>query len=129
MSRNERYGWLGLLWQAVFLGLSSSILMALLTLLLAPQAQAAETSPGLGLYDSRGELAGYAPRLGTEVSITVTGMLARVTVRQRFSNPGEKWLEGIYVFPLPEDAAVDRLRMSYDGRLVEGEIQEKQKAR
>ncbi len=128
MSRNERYGWLGLLWQAVSLGLSSSILMALLTLLLAPQAQAAETSPGLGLYDSRGELAGYAPRLGTEVSITVTGMLARVTVRQRFSNPGENWLEGIYVFPLPEDAAVDRLRMSYDGRLVEGEIQEKQKA-
>ena len=44
MSRNERYGWLGLLWQAVFLGLSSSILMALLTLLLAPQAQAAETA-------------------------------------------------------------------------------------
>lgn len=129
MSRNDRYGWLGLLWRAVSVGLWAGILMALLTLVLTARVQAADTHQGLALYDGRGELAGYAPRLGTEVSIRVTGILARVTVRQRFHNPGENWLEGIYVFPLPENAAVDRLRMSYAGREVEGEIRERQQAR
>ena len=38
-------------------------------------------------------------------------MLARVRVRQSFHNPGQHWAEGIYVFPLPEQAAVDHLRL------------------
>ena len=55
-----------------------------------------------------------APILKTDVQIAVTGIIARATVRQEFTNPSQKkgdWLEGIYVFPLPETAAVDHLRM------------------
>ena len=37
--------------------------------------------------------------------------------------------EGIYVFPLPEDAAVDRLRMTVGDRLIEGVIQERAAAK
>ena len=33
------------------------------------------------------------------------------------------------MFPLPDDAAVDRLKMRYGGRVIEGEIQEKAQAR
>jgi len=124
-----RLGWIGLVWRAVFTGLWASILMVVGALLFNSGAGAAESAAGLRLFGSDGEALGYAPQLSTDVSIKVTGMLARVRVQQRFSNPGDDWVEGIYVFPLPENGAVDRLRMLYDERLIEGEVQEKQQAR
>ena len=69
-----------------------------------------------------------APVLNTDVVMAVSGMLARVSVRQRFLNPGKQWAEGIYVFPLPEDAAVDRMRLRIGERIIEGEIQEREQA-
>jgi len=81
------------------------------------------------LYGATGEAIGQAPQLHTDVVIQVSGMLARVRVEQRFRNPRATWVEGIYVFPLAEGAAVDRLRLRYAGRLIEGEIQERQQAR
>ena len=45
--------------------------------------------------------------------------VARAKVTQRFLNPHRDWYEGIYVFPLPENAAVDRLRMKIGERMVE----------
>jgi len=70
-----------------------------------------------------------ATRLDTDVDIRVSGMVARVSVRQRFRNDGASWTEGIYVFPLPADAAVDRLRMHAGERIVEGELREKAAAK
>ena len=70
-----------------------------------------------------------APILKTDVQIKVTGMIARATVKQHFRNPDATWKEGIYVFPLPEDAAVDHLRMHIGQRVIEGQIQERQQAR
>ncbi len=69
------------------------------------------------------------PLLATDVEIRVSGMVARAAVRQRFRNPNPEWYEGIYVFPLPENAAVDRLRMRIGGRIVEAEIRERQAAK
>jgi Ca-activated chloride channel family protein len=69
------------------------------------------------------------PVLATDVEIRVSGMVARASVRQRFRNPGQDWYEGIYVFPLPENAAVDHLRMRIGERIVEGEIRERQAAK
>lgn len=70
-----------------------------------------------------------APLLETDVEIRVTGHVARATVTQRFLNPHADWYEGVYVFPLPENSAVDRLRMKIGERLVEGEVREKQQAK
>ena len=70
-----------------------------------------------------------APIVDTRVEIAISGPVARTVVRQTFSNPSGEWVEGIYTFPLPEDSAVDRLRMRIGDRLVEGEIQEKAQAR
>src|SRR4029453_6687636 len=70
-----------------------------------------------------------APTLKTDVNIVVTGIVARASVRQEFTNPGAAWAEGIYVFPLPEDAAVDHLRMKVGDRLIEGVIQERAAAK
>jgi Ca-activated chloride channel family protein len=55
--------------------------------------------------------------------------VARAKVTQLSLNPHRDWYEGVYVFPLPENAAVDRLRMRIGERIVEGEVQEKAQAR
>lgn len=73
-----------------------------------------------------------APLLKSDVQIAVTGIIARATVRQEFTNPSKKkgdWLEGIYVFPLPETAAVDHLRMKVGERIIEGQIKERVEAK
>jgi Ca-activated chloride channel family protein len=75
--------------------------------------------------------AGYfvATRMNTEIDATISGLVARVRVRQEFRNTGANWVEGIYVFPLPDAAAVDRLRMHIGERYIEGEIREKEQAK
>ncbi len=70
-----------------------------------------------------------SPNVDTDVVIEVSGLLARVTVSQSFFNPTTQWQEGLYVFPLPETAAVDHLRMRVGERVIEGEIKPKQQAR
>jgi Ca-activated chloride channel family protein len=63
------------------------------------------------------------------VEIKVSGSVARARVTQTFRNPSDDWLEGVYVFPLPENAAVDKLRMRIGERVVEGEIRERAAAK
>ncbi|MCB1889439.1 MAG: marine proteobacterial sortase target protein [Rhodocyclaceae bacterium] len=70
-----------------------------------------------------------APLLATDVQIHVSGPLAHTRVEQTFLNPADDWFEGIYVFPLPENAAVSRVRMRIGDRLIEAEIQERGEAR
>ena len=69
-----------------------------------------------------------APVLDTEYELRVTGMIVRARVTQRFVNPGSGVLDGLYVFPLPESAAVDRLLMTVGDRVIEGRIQERRQA-
>lgn len=76
-----------------------------------------------------GEAPFDAPLVATEVDIEVAGIVARAKVTQHFINPTAQWREGVYVFPLPEHAAVDRLHMQVGERVIEGQIQEKQQAR
>ena len=43
----------------------------------------------------------------TDVSIQVSGPLARAQVTQQFENPYSDKIEAVYMFPLPQQAAVD----------------------
>src|SRR6185369_6223509 len=65
------------------------------------------------------------PLVFTDVHMSVTGLIARVSVAHRFVNPSGEWREGVYVFPLPETAAVDHLRMTIGERVIEGLIKER----
>ena len=88
-----------------------------------------EAESGVLLYrsaDGEGYLA--APLLHTDVELRVTGLVARARVTQRFANPTDLWLEGVYLFPLPELAAVDHLHMQIGERVVEGRIEERKRA-
>ena len=44
-----------------------------------------------------------ATALGTDIDIDVTGQIRACRVTQLFHNPADGWVEGVYVFPLPED--------------------------
>lgn len=93
-------------------------------------AQAIEqdiSSGSLTLRDDRGRSID-APRMHTAVRMEVSGIVARVEVSQRFHNDSDAWVEGMYAFPLPENSAVDRLRMKVGERIIVGEIREKQQA-
>lgn len=73
-----------------------------------------------------------APVLKTDVQITVTGIITCTRVTQEFTNLGttpKDWLEGLYVFPLPDTAAVDHLRMTVGERTIMGEIKERAEAK
>ncbi|WP_210395906.1 marine proteobacterial sortase target protein [Motiliproteus sediminis] len=65
----------------------------------------------------------------TTVSFDISGLLVRTRVEQAFVHQGDGWVEGIYSFPLPDDAAVDRLRMQIGERLIEGQIHAREEAR
>ncbi len=70
-----------------------------------------------------------APILNTVVNMQVTGMINRVRLTQQFTNTTDQWQEGIYVFPLPENAAVDHMRIKVNERIIEGKIKERQEAK
>lgn len=96
---------------------------------IAAHAQPPDFSEG-GLY-FRTPAAGFvqATQLTTAFEIDVVGIVARVAVKQRFRNQSSDWIEGIYIFPLPDDSAVDELTMIVGDRRIEGEIQERAQAR
>jgi Ca-activated chloride channel family protein len=74
---------------------------------------------------------GYATAtlLNTDVNIQANGLVARVSVKQEFRNDGSDWVEGVYVFPLPDKAAVDHMRLYVGDRFIEGEVREKEQAK
>lgn len=65
----------------------------------------------------------------TEVDARVDGNLSRVTVTQRFKNPFPKPLEATYAFPLPENAAVDDMRIRVGQRVIVGQIKKRAEAK
>jgi len=73
-----------------------------------------------------------APVLKTDVQITATGIITRTRVTQEFTNPGttpKDWFEDLYVFPLPDTATVDHLRMTVGECTIVGEIKERAEAK
>ena len=145
-------------WLGLFLGIAGgalaiSLALGLLVVLTAsvahaqaaPHAQAALRVPATGsvLRDlhrlQAHEAAGMilegpdgplvAPLQSTEARLVVTANTVRGTLLQRFRNPLDTWLEGTYLFPLPDDAAVDHLRLRVGERVIEGRIREKEAAR
>jgi Ca-activated chloride channel family protein len=70
-----------------------------------------------------------APRLGTDIDLTVSGPTARARITQIYQNPTDGWVEAVYVYPLPDGGAVDTLKMVIGDRVVIGDIKEKKEAK
>ena len=65
----------------------------------------------------------------TRVRAEIAGVIARVRVEQVFQNPYPERLEAVYVFPLPEDAAVDRYSFVIGDQAIAGVIAKREEAR
>lgn len=102
--------------------------LAFMLLALASALNARAAEPVLELRAGQGDWSS-ALALESSVEMQVRGLIAEVVVRQRYINDSEAWLEGRYLLPLPEQAAVGRLRVQVGRRVIEGEVQEKAAAR
>jgi Ca-activated chloride channel family protein len=63
------------------------------------------------------------------VTVTVKGRVAVTEVDQVFVNPNPRRLEGTYLFPLPQNATIDRFSMWLDGQELKAELLDAAKAR
>ncbi len=125
---------------SVLVGVGIAIGLLLLIFIFTPRVAAAEVDSlptlssdsvqrgSLLLKLASGGLSVDAPMLKTDVAMDISGLSARVKVQQLFHNPSTDWVEGVYVFPLPENSAVDRMRLRIGERVIEGEIKEKEEA-
>jgi len=69
------------------------------------------------------------PLKETSASVNIVGVIADVTVRQKYVNSGMNTLEAIYTFPLSTKAAVYAMKMTIGKRTITARISEKEKAR
>jgi len=68
------------------------------------------------------------PLKHTDVQAHITGYIASVDVTQQFHNPYDTKIEAVYVFPLPQNAAVNDFIMTIGERKIRGIIRERQDA-
>ena len=68
------------------------------------------------------------PLKHTEVHAAVTGYVGTVDVTQQFHNPFDEKIEAVYLFPLPERAAVSEFVMTIGKRRIRGILREKEEA-
>ena len=68
------------------------------------------------------------PLKHTEVRASVAAYIATVDVRQQFENPYDEKIEAVYVFPLPQNAAVSEFVMTIGDRRIRGIIRERAEA-
>ncbi|MEO1845534.1 MAG: VIT domain-containing protein, partial [Akkermansiaceae bacterium] len=64
-----------------------------------------------------------------KVTVDIRDQIARTTIEESFVNHTESRLEGVFYFPLPQDASISGFGMWIGGELVEADVVEKQRAR
>jgi len=110
-------------------GISLWLAMLMLLFVQPLYAEASQGSGELRFLDGQGGYQASAPQITADYQVEVTGLIADVRLSQTFQNPGQRWQEAVYVFPLPEKASVYGLTMVAGERRIVGEIREKTEAR
>ncbi len=64
-----------------------------------------------------------------KVSVDIRDQIARTVIEESFVNHTSSRLEGVFYFPLPQDASISGFGMWIGGKLVEADVVEKQRAR
>jgi Ca-activated chloride channel homolog len=63
------------------------------------------------------------------VDVKIDGQVAVTSIDQEFYNPNDQRLEGIYMFPVPKGAHIDKFSMEIGGKMVDAELLRADKAR
>ncbi len=103
------------------------LLLALAAGLFLPQAAHAD---GIIIIDPpRPQVLPYLTVVYHHVEITIADQVATTKIDQVFRNDYDFTCEGTYIFPIPEEAAIERFVMYIDGRPVEGKVLGRDEAR
>jgi tetratricopeptide (TPR) repeat protein len=90
-------------------------------------------SKGLGELKAKkpgddAERAGAVTLASHQVRVRIAGVMARTEVEEVFENHTDDVLEGIYRFPVPPEAQIERLALEVDGKLEEGAFVDRDRA-
>lgn len=86
---------------------------------------------GIGALEARtpsGD-ASHVTLIGVHVIAKQRGDMAEIEASHTFTNDADTVLEGTFRFPMPDGALLTGLAMMIDGKLMEGELVEREKAR
>lgn len=87
---------------------------------------AAAEAPGSGQLMFGDKMAVH---LSTDIAVSVTGIVARTEVTQRFRNETGVWQNAVYLFPLPDRAAVNAMEMRIGDRVITARVEVRDKAK
>jgi Ca-activated chloride channel homolog len=106
------------------------IFPVLFCLLLTVAVTAQKVTQGeLDAVGAGGKALGLCPLKHTDVKAEISGFLSRVRVTQEFENNFSEKIEAVYVFPLPNNAAIDGLTMKIGERTIRGQIRKREEAK
>ncbi len=89
----------------------------------------ADLTPGSGaLVTKVGKRQVPIPLKHTSVQANISAYISSVDVTQQFHNPFNEKIEAVYVFPLPQNAAVNDFVMTVGERKIRGIIREREEA-
>jgi Mg-chelatase subunit ChlD/tetratricopeptide (TPR) repeat protein len=74
------------------------------------------------------ELAGAVTLASHSVRVRIAGAVARTEIEEVFQNHTDQVLEGIYRFPMPAEAQIERLALEVDGKVEEGAFLDRERA-
>jgi tetratricopeptide (TPR) repeat protein len=97
------------------------------------EEEAEESPRGLGELRAkkpgeRDELNGAVVLTKHAVKVRIQETMARTEVEEVFENRTDERLEGIFRFPLPPDAQIERLALEVDGHMEEGAFVDRERA-
>ena len=99
------------------------------------EAERSEAATARGLGELRAKKPGQTEERSNAVSLAshrvrvrIAGAVARTEVEEVFENSTNDVLEGIYRFPLPPGAQLERLALDVDGKLEEGAFVDRDRA-
>ena len=85
-------------------------------------------SPKLSLFDSQGVAVNPGVILKSDAKMTLTGLINHVVVTQHYINENPFAVNARYVFPLPDESAVQAMTMRIGERVIKGKIAKKRQA-
>ena len=101
-------------------------LFIIIVLLASFKSQA--QSPKLSLFDSQGVAVNPGVILKSDAKMTLTGLINHVVVTQHYINENPFAVNARYVFPLPDESAVQAMTMRIGERVIKGKITKKRQA-
>ena len=129
---NKRYKGLGLNWKTSVLAIMALFYIGLYSVQVGAQEyfDLDDIDSGMMLsYHEQGNDYSALKLLSSQYDVDITGIVAQVKITQSFINDTQNWVdEGMYAFPIANNAAVYQMKLIIGKRVIEGEIHEKVQA-